>query len=274
MASKRMFCLDVVGTDKFCDMPSTSQSLYFHLGMRADDDGFVSNPKQITKIVNCSSDDLKILVSKGFIIPFDSGIVVITEWLVNNNKIKPDRYKPTRYIKEFNSLAIENSRYLIGTITETLWNQCGTIAEPQSRVDKNRVDKSRLEINTVCSEHKELAPSQPPVIELPLNDKTKYGVQKKDYDKWCELYPAVDVIQELRKMYGWLDSNPTKRKTKRGIARFITSWLSREQDKGGTSYKKVENAEAEEPRKRPSYYEGRDFSNYKPEIDIFAQEGE
>ena len=75
----------------------------------------------------------------------------------------------------------------------------------------------------------------PVIISLILNDKTEYGVAQSYIEKLAELYPAVDIIQELRKMKGWLDSNPVKRKTRRGINRFINSWLSREQDKGGVN---------------------------------------
>ena len=75
------------------------------------------------------------------------------------------------------------------------------------------------------------------VISLILNDHTFHEIYQPDIDSWEELYPAVDVLQELRKMKGWLDSNPAKRKTRKGIKRFINSWLSREQDKGG-AYKK------------------------------------
>lgn len=76
-------------------------------------------------------------------------------------------------------------------------------------------------------------PAMPPLISLPLNDKTEFDITQKHIDHWGELYPAVDIVQELRKMRGWLESNPAKRKTRKGIARFITSWLSKEQDKGG-----------------------------------------
>lgn len=78
------------------------------------------------------------------------------------------------------------------------------------------------------------ADSSPVIIDLTLNDKTKYPVTQMRVDEWKELYPAVDVEQQLRNMRGWLDSNPKKRKTKSGILRFITSWLAREQDKGGS----------------------------------------
>ncbi len=79
-----MFSLEVVDTDDFLDMPTSAQCLYFHLGMRADDDGFVSNPRKITKMANCSQDDLDILIDKKYIIPFESGVVVIRDWKVNN----------------------------------------------------------------------------------------------------------------------------------------------------------------------------------------------
>ncbi len=78
-------------------------------------------------------------------------------------------------------------------------------------------------------------PSAPPVIGLPLNDGTEYGVTEEQCQEWAELYPAVDVLQELREMRGWLDSNKNRRKTKRGVCRFITNWLAQEQDRGRSS---------------------------------------
>ena len=99
MANRRMFSLDVVDTDKFLDMPATSQCLYFHLGMRADDEGFVSSPKRITKLVNCASDDLNVLVSRGYVLPMGDGVVVLTHWKMNNY-IQSDRYKPSVYQEE------------------------------------------------------------------------------------------------------------------------------------------------------------------------------
>lgn len=95
--------------------------------------------------------------------------------------------------------------------------------------DKDRdKDKDR---DSIYSSEPETPPSEPPLISLPLNDKSFHDVFCEDVDNWKELYPAVDIVQELRKMKGWLNSNPTKRKTRRGINRFINSWLAREQDK-------------------------------------------
>lgn len=75
--------------------------------------------------------------------------------------------------------------------------------------------------------------ASPNIISLILNDKTEYSITQTQIDGWVQLYPAVDILQELRKMKGWLDANPSKRKTKRGILRFVNNWLSREQDRGG-----------------------------------------
>ena len=111
MAQRRMFSLKMVDTDAFLDMPTTSQLLYFHLSMRADDDGFVSNPKKIMRMIGSSDDDIKVLVSKAFIIGFESGVIVIKHWRINNY-IQSDRYLPTNYLEEKKLLKIkENNAY-------------------------------------------------------------------------------------------------------------------------------------------------------------------
>jgi hypothetical protein len=109
MAKRRMFSMDVVDTDAFLDMPPTTQNLYFHLGMRADDDGFVSSPKKIMKIINCGEDDMKILLTKNFIIGFESGVVVIKHWRLHNY-ISKDRYNETNYKDEKGSLKLKENK--------------------------------------------------------------------------------------------------------------------------------------------------------------------
>lgn len=103
--------------------------------------------------------------------------------------------------------------------------------------------KSESESNAdICSEQK--AAAEPPVIALPLNTGEEYSVTQEKVAGWMELYPAVDVMQCLRNMKGWLMSNPAKRKTARGITRFITTWLQKEQDRGGTQgYRPIANRE-------------------------------
>lgn len=97
----------------------------------------------------------------------------------------------------------------------------------QSRVEESRVEESRV------IDSAELPGNSTPVASIILNDKTFFEVSQSDVDMWKGLYPAVDIISELRKMAGWADANPKKRKTRQGIKRFITNWLGREQDKGG-----------------------------------------
>lgn len=114
MADRRMFSKKIIDSDAFLDMPLSTQALYFHLSMRADDDGFVNNPKKIQRMIGASDDDLKVLVAKSFLIPFESGIVVIKHWRIHNY-IRGDRYKETAYTDEKAMLGVKrNGSYTIG----------------------------------------------------------------------------------------------------------------------------------------------------------------
>lgn len=131
MAQKRMFSLQVVDTDQFMDMPSSTQALYFHLGMHGDDDGFVASPRKIARAAGCNDDDLRLLAAKGYIIPFDSGVIVVTDWNINNT-LKNDRYRETVYREEKAALMVDKSgRYTLGTKLEPECFQTGTKLEPQ-----------------------------------------------------------------------------------------------------------------------------------------------
>lgn len=123
MANRRMFSKTIVKTDAFLDMSLSAQALYFHLGMEADDDGFVS-PKMVMRLLGSTQDDFKVLVVKGFIIPFDSGVIVIRHWK-QNNYIQSDRYQATIYQQEF-KIACEDNVYNLDT---------------QYSIVKNRLDK-------------------------------------------------------------------------------------------------------------------------------------
>ena len=111
MAEKRMFARSLIDSDAFLEMPLSAQALYFHLNMRADDDGFINNPKRITDYVGAAADDLKLLLAKRFIIVFDSGVIVIRHWRMHNT-LRSDRYHPTNYQAELSRLCIaENKAY-------------------------------------------------------------------------------------------------------------------------------------------------------------------
>ena len=103
MAERRMFSKKITDSDAFLDMPLSSQCLYFHLSMNADDDGFVNSPKSVMRKIGSKEDDLKLLIAKNFVIPFESGIVVIKHWRINNY-LRADRYKETEYQEEKLSL--------------------------------------------------------------------------------------------------------------------------------------------------------------------------
>ncbi|MGF3066985.1 replisome organizer [Facklamia sp. P12950] len=147
MAGKRMFSLKIIDSDLFLDMPLSSQCLYFHLSMRSDDDGFVDNPKKIIKIIGANDDDLKILITKGFVIIFEKGIIVITHWKINNY-IRKDRYKPTMYVEEKEQLQeIINGAYIKSTgchlVDQRLTSGRPSIGE--NRLGKVSIDKGRGE---------------------------------------------------------------------------------------------------------------------------------
>ena len=144
MAQRRMFSKEVTTSDLFVDMPSSSQLLYFHLGMEADDEGFIGNAKMLSRAYGSNNDDLKLLEAKGFIIAFPSGVTVVKDWNLNN-KIRKDRQKPTIYTEEKTLLTLDSKgSYLLG-------NQVSTIPQPndnqmsaQDRIGEVRLGKDSI----------------------------------------------------------------------------------------------------------------------------------
>lgn len=129
-----MFSMDVVNTDIFLDLPISSQALYFHLGMRADDDGFVSSPKRVTTMIGANLDDLKLLIAKGFVLQFDSGIIVITHWKVNNY-LRADRYCPTLHQIEKESLTDNENGYSVSTVGIPVVDKAVDKMDTQERIE-------------------------------------------------------------------------------------------------------------------------------------------
>lgn len=137
MAERRMFAKTIIDSDAFLDMPMSSQCLYFHLCMRADDDGFLNNPKKIQRMIGASDDDLKLLTVKNFVIPFDTGVVVIKHWKIHNY-IQNDRYKPTVYTEEKELLGVKDNKAY--TLNEDECIQNGYSLETQVRLGKDRLN--------------------------------------------------------------------------------------------------------------------------------------
>ena len=142
MAQRRMFSKKITETDLFLDMPTSTQCLYFHLNMAADDDGFIGNVKTIKRMIGASDDDLKLLIAKEFLIPFESGVVVIKDWKVHNY-IRSDRYNKTIYTDEKRRLSELESGEYSNTELNVIPNVIPMVDErlPQVRLGKDRVIK-------------------------------------------------------------------------------------------------------------------------------------
>lgn len=176
MAEKRMFTQKIIDSDAFLEMPLSAQALYFHLNMRADDDGFVNNPKKICRYISASEDDLKILIAKRFIIAFETGVIVIKHWRMHNT-LKSDRYHPTDYQDEYRMLGIkENKAYtevsavLPGSklvpVVEPERNQSGIKAESENRIDKNRIDLDKIREGSTFTDVKVCCTDVQRVVDL------------------------------------------------------------------------------------------------------------
>lgn len=156
MAERRMFAKTIIDSDAFLDMPLSAQALYFHLSMRADDDGFVNNPKKIQRMIGASDDDCKLLILKRFILTFESGVIVIKHWKIHNY-IQKDRYKPTIYQAEKSRLIEKDNK----AYTDCIQNGCNT--DTQVRIGKV-IDSIELEKGK-SEERKTASRFTPPTLD-------------------------------------------------------------------------------------------------------------
>lgn len=174
MASRRMFAMTIIDSDAFLDMPLSTQALYFHLSMRADDDGFINNPKKVQRLVMATDDDMKLLIAKSFIIPFKSGVVVIKHWKIHNY-IKSDRYKPTVYQEEKELLTVKsNNAYTLDT-------EC--LHDVSETDTQDRLGKDRLELE----------------LEKGERERIDYQAIVKLYNETCVSFPRCTTLSETRR---------------------------------------------------------------------------
>ena len=245
MADKRMFSSKIIDSDAFIEMSPMARLLYFSLALHADDDGFTNSIRREMKIVGAQDTDLNELIDNKFIIKFDSGVIAIKHWRVNNDKPKKDRYKITLYSKEMSQLVLlDNGEYALWDELEnspcqnsnamyTDWNQVGTTdgnnTDTQNRVEENRVEKNRLEETRLDESrtcvHESLSenlaesgqPSQEsPVVYFP----TKFGEQpiyQKDIDDLSKMFNgSVDVRNEILSCMAYYSDKPES----------VSSWQS------------------------------------------------
>lgn len=201
MAERRMFAKTIIDSDAFLDMPTSARLLYYDLSMRADDDGFINSPKKIIRMTGASDDDLKILIVKKFVIPFENGIVVIKHWLIHNY-IRKDTYNETPYKEQKAMLIVdENKSYkLLNDNSQQFVDEPST----QVRLGKDSIGKDSLDNNIPASEDKSSSASV-------KASKHKYGEYqnvllkdeelqklKEKYQNWEELIRYLDEYIEMK----------------------------------------------------------------------------
>lgn len=207
MASKRMIAKSIVDSDNFLEMPTTAQLLYFHLLVRGDDEGFIDNPRSIMRNVRCTEDDMRILIAKQYIIPFESGIVVIKHWKIHNY-IRKDRLKATEYVDEKAMISIGSND--VYEVTDTCQSNVSQLTDKcQHRLVENRLDKSSSreeEKTTTTTINQEVLslyqdnihPITPIEVEKLADDIEQYGV------KWC-LEAIKRAVMRNKRTLGYIE---------------------------------------------------------------------
>lgn len=213
-----MFAKTIIDSDAFLDMPLSAQALYFHLSMRADDDGFINNPKKIQRMVGASDDDCKLLIMKRFVITFESGVIVIKHWKIHNY-IRNDRYKPTIYEEEKAQLIEkENKAY---TEAKNVGIPDGYHLDTQVRLGKDSIELGKDSI--------EITP--PAAKEKPTRH--KYGEYKnvllsdEDMEKLKAEFPC-DYQDRIERLSGYIAS--TGKSYKNHLAT-IRNWAKRDKER-------------------------------------------
>jgi hypothetical protein len=272
MASKRMINLTVIDTDAFLEMPLSTQALYFHLNLRADDDGFVGSPKIICRTVGASDDDLKLLIAKRFIIIFEDGVIVIKHWRMHNT-LSVNRYKETNYTEDKALLKLKtNNSYTLGDgktiddsrliemskrqVDASKTNNRRTIDEQKTNTDKNRIDKNRIEeisidknrIDKTRVDNKEKSIKEKDAAKAATPVKHKYGeynnvlLTDEELDKLIAEFP--DYQKRIENLSNYIASTGKKYKSHYAT---IKNWARRDGEK-----QNVKGAKAQE---LDSFYE-------------------
>lgn len=163
VANRRMFSRDVVMTDDFLDLPPTTKALYFFLNLEADDDGFVGNPKTIMRLVGTTKEDMKLLIEGNYVLLFNSGVVVITDW-TEHNSIRKDRKKATRFVEEMQQIAlVEGNKYQWLSDVQPIDNQLTTKCQTNGCIGEDRIGEDRIgkDRGVEVREEKQLTPTTP-----------------------------------------------------------------------------------------------------------------
>ena len=211
MAERRMFAKSIIDSDAFIDMPVTARLLYYDLAMRADDDGFVNSPKKIMRMIGASQDDLSILILRKFIIPFESGVVVIKHWKIHNY-IQKDRYNPTKYQREKEQLEVrKNGAYSLqqttnnSLILENVSNMDTECIQDVSNMD-TQVRLGKVSIGKDIKEkYKKEKPDSVYSVITEYTDNEKLITAIKDFSKFRKAIKAPMTDRALQLCLNKLD---------------------------------------------------------------------
>lgn len=215
MAERRMFAKTIIDSDAFLDMPVTSQLLYFHLSMRADDDGFVNKPKSIMRMIGTKDDDIKLLFAKKFLIPFDSGVVAIKHWKIHNY-IRKDTYTETKYKEELSTLEMdENNAYRIAepeiigicdeSVTSPSQERDESVDTGKVRIGKDSSGKESIgKRETSHTLLKRLLPDYiiPPTLADKIAEWVTYKTERKEGYKEQGMKSLLRQIENNQLQYG------------------------------------------------------------------------
>ena len=186
--------MTIIDTDYFLELPDSSQLLYFHLAMRADDDGFISSPKRISRMIGASDDDLKLLFNKEFLIPFESGVCVITHWKIHNY-IRKDRYTPTFHKLEKSLLGLtENNTYSTDPTQVEEWLTVGLPAVDQvsyQRLPQDRLGKDRLGKDRLGKDRLE--------IEIEIETETELELEVEQEEAPSNHFEYIKILEQIKR---------------------------------------------------------------------------
>ena len=208
MAERRMFAKSVIDSDLFLDMPLSAQCLYFHLAMRADDDGFVNCTKKVVRLLGASDDDLKLLAAKQFVLPFQSGVIVIRHWRVHNY-LRADRYKPTECQHERAMLDVENGgAYCLASQPDTAGIPGGNQRLTQVRIGKSsKGDIPPFPPTGETAGLEQNVPRDAEAEQVPASRRAARHSRRQDpalsaaFDRFWELYPRHQGKETARKTW-------------------------------------------------------------------------
>ncbi len=229
MAERRMFAKTIIDSDAFLDMPLSARLLYYDLSMRADDDGFVNSPKKIMRMVGASQDDLGILILRKFIIPFDTGVVVIKHWRIHNY-IRKDMYHETKYKDELATLSLDENNAYTQSVTALLQpcdeerNEPVTIPSTQDRLGKVSIGKDSLGESARAREHSPETKKYGEFLNVILTD--------EELDKLKAEYPT-DWSNRINQLSAYMASTGKKYKSHYAT---IRSWARRDAEKPKSGY--------------------------------------